>query len=173
MHAGGALYLKIALVHHIAPVAWTRADLAPIGPFLPGSRRAREELVALFWPYREPGWGYMWQLRSDDTRRGRWQQCMHGTQRGGAMCGEAVQATRTFGGGAYHLLHVNYEGNADDHRVWFRSRRNRERVYDFVARPWLHVPRQRAPLRSVGTPVGVVLRPARGVRVTPAAGGND
>ena len=39
----------------------------------------------------------------------RWQQCMRDIQRGDAMCVEAMQATRTFGGDAYHLLHVNYE----------------------------------------------------------------
>ena len=47
----------------------------------------------------------------------RWQQCMRDTQRGGAVCVEAMQATRTFGRDAYHLLHVNYEDKADDHRL--------------------------------------------------------
>ena len=70
----------------------------------------------------------------------RWQQCMRDIQRGDAMCVEAMQATRTFGGDAYHLLHVNYEDKADNHRVWFRSRQNRERMYDFFARPRLRVP---------------------------------
>ena len=46
----------------------------------------------------------------------RWKQCMRDIQRGDAMCVEAMQATRTFGGDAYHLLHVNYESKADDHR---------------------------------------------------------
>ena len=55
----------------------------------------------------------------------RWEQCMRDIQRGDAMCVEAMQATRTFGGDAYHLLHVNYESKADDHRVWFRSRLTR------------------------------------------------
>ena len=32
----------------------------------------------------------------------RWQQCMRDTQRGDAVCVEAMQATRTFGGDAYH-----------------------------------------------------------------------
>ena len=54
------------------------------------------------------------------------------------MCAEAIQATHMFSGDAYHLLHVKYE--CSDHRVWFRSRLNRERMYDFVARPRLHVP---------------------------------
>ena len=55
------------------------------------------------------------------------------------MCVETMQTTRTFSGDAYHLLHVKYEDKAG-HRVWFRSRLNRERMYDFVARPLLRVP---------------------------------
>ena len=69
----------------------------------------------------------------------RWQQCMRDVQRGDAVCVEAMQTTRTFSGDAYHLLHVMYEDKGG-HRVWFRSRRNRERMYDFVARPRLRVP---------------------------------
>ena len=68
----------------------------------------------------------------------RWQQCMRDVQRGDAVCDEAVQATHMFSGDAYHLLHVWHEGSG--HRVWFRSRLNRERMYDFVARPRLRVP---------------------------------
>ena len=69
----------------------------------------------------------------------RWQQCMRDVQRGDAVCAEAIQATHMFSGDAYHLLHVKYEDKAG-HRVWFRSRLNRERMYDFVARPRLRVP---------------------------------
>ena len=69
----------------------------------------------------------------------RWQQCMRGAQRSDAVCAEAVQATHMFSGDAYHLLHVEYDDKAG-HRVWFRSARNRERMYDFVARPRLRVP---------------------------------
>ena len=69
----------------------------------------------------------------------RWQQCMRDVQRGDAVCVEAIQATHMFSGDAYHLLHVKYEDKAG-HRVWFRSRLNRERMYDFVARPRLRVP---------------------------------
>ena len=69
----------------------------------------------------------------------RWQQCMRDVQRGDAVCAEAIQATHMFSGDAYHLLHVKYEDEAG-HRVWFRSRLNRERMYGFVARPRLRVP---------------------------------
>ena len=63
------------------------------------------------------------------------------------MCVETIQVTRTFSGGAYHLLHVKYEECS--HKVWFSSRRNRERMYDFVARPRLRVPSYAAMCRRL------------------------
>ena len=77
----------------------------------------------------------------------RWQQCMRDVQRGDAVCVEAIQATHMFGGDAYHLLHVCHEGSG--HRVWFRSRLNRERMYEFVARPRLRVPSYAAMCRRL------------------------
>ena len=78
----------------------------------------------------------------------RWQQCMRDVQRGDAVCAEAIQATHMFSGDAYHLLHVEYDDKAG-HRVWFRSARNRERMYDFVARPRLRVPSYAAMCRRL------------------------
>ena len=76
----------------------------------------------------------------------RWQQCMRDVQRGDAVCAEAIQATHMFSGDAYHLLHVKYGGSG--HRVWFRSRLNRDHVPTGRVNPkaWLTYP-----ARSVST----------------------